>query len=156
MRHLFSTRLRVILIVALILTAGLAIVGNAAGQSLPDVLVNGFMAPFRAGSLANALWVGFFLVAYYTAYTFFFIPRNALIPEVIPDTDDRVVYYGISTAFFMGSSSFMYAATLFVNLIKGLGVSALWSWRIVFTVFAAIGCTTHTTQQIKIVYYKSI
>ena len=50
-----------------------------------------------------------------------------------------MVYYGISTAFFMGSSSFMYAATLFVNLIKGLGVSALWSWRIVFTVFAAIG-----------------
>ena len=80
-----------------------------------------------------------FLIAYYTAYTFFFIPRNALIPEVIPDANDRVVYYGISTAFFMGSSSFMYAATLFVNLIKGLGVSALWSWRIVFTVFAVIG-----------------
>jgi Na+/melibiose symporter-like transporter len=33
----------------------------------------------------------------------------------------------------------MYAATLFVDLIKMLGVSALWSWRIVFTVFAAIG-----------------
>ena len=98
-----------------------------------------FMAPFRQGSIANAIWVGLFLVIYYTAYTFFFIPRNALIPEVIPDADDRVVYYGISTAFFMGSSSFMYAATLFVNLIKGLGVSALWSWRIVFTVFAAIG-----------------
>ena len=98
-----------------------------------------FMAPFRPGSVANAVWVGFFLIAYYTAYTFFFIPRNALIPEVIPDADDRVGYYGISTAFYMGSSSFMYAATLFVNLIKGLGVSALWSWRIVFMVFAAIG-----------------
>lgn len=98
-----------------------------------------FMAPFENGSVANAVWVGFFLVAYYTAYTFFFIPRNALIPEVIPDAKDRVAYYGISTAFFMGSSSFMYAATLFVNLIKNLGVSALWSWRIVFTIFAAIG-----------------
>ena len=98
-----------------------------------------FMAPFRAGSVANALWVGTFLVIYYTSYTFFFIPRNALIPEVITDANDRVGYYGISTAFFMGSSSFMYAATLFVNLIKGLGVSALWSWRIVFMVFAAIG-----------------
>ena len=98
-----------------------------------------FMASFRQGSVANAIWVGFFLVAYYTAYTFFFIPRNALIPEVIPDANDRVVYYGIGTAFFMGSSSFMYAATLFVNLIKGLGVSALWSWRIVFMIFAAIG-----------------
>ena len=97
-----------------------------------------FMAPFKQGSVANAIWVGFFLIAYYTAYTFFFIPRNALIPEVIPDAKDRVAYYGISTAFFMGSSSFMYAATLFVNIIKGFGVSALWSWRIVFTVFAAI------------------
>jgi len=39
------------------------------------------------------------------------------------------------------SSSFMYAATLFVNIIKGFGVNALGSWRIVFTVFAAIGLT---------------
>ena len=100
-----------------------------------------FMAPFRAGSVANALWVGLFLVIYYTSYTFFFIPRNALIPEVIPDANDRVGYYGISTAFFMGSSSFMYAATLFVNIIKGMGFSALWSWRIVFMIFAAIGLT---------------
>ena len=100
-----------------------------------------FMAPFPLGSMANAIWVGVFLLLYYTAYTFFFIPRNALIPEVIPDADDRVSYYSISTAFFMGSSSCMYAATLFVNLIKGLGVSALWSWRIVFMVFAAIGLT---------------
>ena len=98
-----------------------------------------FMAPFKQGSVLNALWVGFFLIAYYTAYTFFFIPRNALIPEVIPDAKDRVGYYGISTAFFMGSSSFMYAATAFVNIFKNMGVSALWSWRIVFTVFAAIG-----------------
>ena len=67
-----------------------------------------FMTPFKEGSIGNAIWVGFFLIAYYTAYTFFFIPRNALIPEVIPDANDRVGYYGISTAFFMGSSSFMY------------------------------------------------
>ena len=98
-----------------------------------------FMAPFKEGSIANAIWVGFFLILYYTSYTFFFIPRNALVPEVIPDSKDRVGYYGISTAFFMGSSSFMYAATLFVNIIKGLGIDALWSWRIVFTIFAAIG-----------------
>ena len=99
-----------------------------------------FMAPFKAGSVLNAIWVGIFLIIYYTSYTFFFIPRNALVPEVIPDAKDRVGYYGISTAFFMGSSSFMYAATLFVNLIKdGFGTDALTAWRIVFTVFAAIG-----------------
>ncbi len=98
-----------------------------------------FFAPFKSGSLLNAVWVGFFLVAYYTAYTFYFIPRNALVPEIIPDANDRVTYYGISTAFFMGSSSFMYAATLFVDLIKKAGFSAIASWRIVFTAFAAIG-----------------
>lgn len=101
-----------------------------------------FYAPFVQGSVANAVWVGFFLVAYYTAYTFYFIPRNALVPEIIPDAKERVGYYGISTAFFMGSSSFMYAATAFVNLLKkNLGLSALWAWRVVFLVFAAIGMT---------------
>lgn len=98
-----------------------------------------FYAPFAQGTVANALWVGFFLVAYYVAYTFYFIPRNALVPEIIPDADARVGYYGISTAFFMGSSSFMYAATLFVNLLKKAGLSALWAWRVVFLVFAVIG-----------------
>lgn len=98
-----------------------------------------FYAPFSEGSVANAVWVGVFLVIYYTAYTFYFIPRNALVPEIIPDAKERVGYYGISTAFFMGSSSFMYAATLFVNLLKKAGFSPLWSWRIVFLIFAVIG-----------------
>ena len=100
-----------------------------------------FYAPFAQGTVANAIWVGFFLVAYYTAYTFYFIPRNALVPEIIPDAKERVGYYGISTAFFMGSSSFMYAATLFVNLLKNVGLTPLWAWRVVFAVFAAIGMT---------------
>ncbi len=98
-----------------------------------------FYAPFKAGSALNAVWVGFFLVSYYTAYTFFFIPRNALVPEIIPDAKVRVGYYGISTVFFMGSSSFMYAATYFVDILKNAGLSPLWAWRGVFTVFAVIG-----------------
>ncbi len=98
-----------------------------------------FYAPFEAGSWANAIWVVFFLISYYVAYTFYFIPRNALIPEIIPDAKERVGYYGISTAFFMGSSSFMYTATLFVNLLKNAGLTPLWSWRIVFLIFAVIG-----------------
>ena len=44
-----------------------------------------FYAPFKAGSVLNAVWVGFFLVIYYTAYTLYFIPKNALVPEIIPD-----------------------------------------------------------------------
>ena len=100
-----------------------------------------FYAPVQNGSIFNAIWVGIFLLTYYTAYTFYFIPRNALVPEIIPDAKVRVGYYGISTAFFMGSSSFMYAATAFVNILKNLGLDALWAWRAIFTLFAAIGMT---------------
>lgn len=50
MRHLFSTRLRVILIVALLLSAGLAIISNAMDLALPKMLVQGVLAPFRAGA----------------------------------------------------------------------------------------------------------
>lgn len=98
-----------------------------------------FYAPFKENSIFNAIWVGFFLVLYYVAYTVYFIPRNALVPEILPNANERVSYYGISTAFFMGSSSFMYAATLFVSLLKGMGLTPLVAWRVVFTVFALIG-----------------
>ena len=53
MRHLFSTRLRVILIVALVLSIGLTIVSGAVNQSVPSLLVQGLLAPLKAG--ANAL-----------------------------------------------------------------------------------------------------
>ena len=53
MRHLFTTKVRVILIVALLLAAGLAVLSNATGMSVPSMLVQGFLAPFKAG--ANAL-----------------------------------------------------------------------------------------------------
>ena len=53
MRHLFSTRLRVILIIALVLSIGLTIVSGAVNQSVPSLLVQGLLAPLKAG--ANAL-----------------------------------------------------------------------------------------------------
>ena len=53
MRHLFSTRLRVILIIAMVLSIGLTIVSGAVHQSIPSLLVQGLMAPLKAG--ANAL-----------------------------------------------------------------------------------------------------
>ena len=98
-----------------------------------------FMAPFGNGSVLNAVWVAVFFILYYVAYTFYFIPRNALVPEVITDAADRVSYYGISAALFMGSSAFMYAATLFVNLLKSAGFTPIVSWRIVFAGFTVIG-----------------
>lgn len=52
MRHLFSTRLKIILVVAAILTAAIAIVASLTPQSLPDLLVKGILAPFRAAGTA--------------------------------------------------------------------------------------------------------
>ena len=56
MRHLFSTRLRVVLIVAVLLSAGLVVLSNATGHTLPDMLVQGLLSPFRYGmqSLTNS------------------------------------------------------------------------------------------------------
>ena len=53
MRHLFSTRLRVILIIAMVLSIGLTIISGAVNQSIPSLLVQGLLAPLRYG--ANAL-----------------------------------------------------------------------------------------------------
>ena len=52
MRHLFSTRLRVILIIALVLSIGLTIVSGAVNQSVPSLLVQGMLAPVKAGAKA--------------------------------------------------------------------------------------------------------
>ena len=53
MKHLFSTRVKVLLIAAVLLTAGLAILSGATNQSIPSLVVQGLLTPFRAG--ANAL-----------------------------------------------------------------------------------------------------
>lgn len=98
-----------------------------------------FMAPFSAGSMANAVWVGVFLVAYYVFYTIFYIPHRALVPEVIPDPKERVGIYALSTVFFMGSSAVMYATSLFVSWFKNAGMEPIWAWRSVFVIFTVIG-----------------
>ncbi len=53
MRHLFSTRVRILLVVAILLTAGLAILSSTTGTTVPDLVVKGALAPFRGA--ANAL-----------------------------------------------------------------------------------------------------
>ncbi len=50
MRHLFSTRLRIILIIAVLLAAGLTILGSVTNQNFASTLVQGILTPFRAGA----------------------------------------------------------------------------------------------------------
>ena len=53
MRKLFTTKVRIIIIVAILLTAALSILSGVTGASIPNLIVQGALAPFRAG--ANAL-----------------------------------------------------------------------------------------------------
>ena len=53
MRHFFSTRVRVVLILALLITVGLVVASNLTGMSIPSVVVQGVLTPIRAS--ANAL-----------------------------------------------------------------------------------------------------
>jgi len=49
MKHFFSTRVRVVLIIALLLTVILAVVSNLTGLTLPEMAVKGILTPIRAG-----------------------------------------------------------------------------------------------------------
>ena len=53
MRHFFSARVRVVLILALLLAVGLVIASNLTGLTIPNLVVQGVLTPIRAG--ANAM-----------------------------------------------------------------------------------------------------
>ena len=50
MKHLFSTRVRVVLLVAVLLAVVLAVVGSLTGVGFPNMLVKGFLSPIRGGA----------------------------------------------------------------------------------------------------------
>lgn len=49
MKHFFSTRVRVVLIVAVLLAAILAVISGVTGLSLPNMFVQGVLTPIRTG-----------------------------------------------------------------------------------------------------------
>ena len=53
MKNLFSTRIKVILVVAVLLAAALTVLSNVTGQTIPDMVMQAALAPFRAAG--NAL-----------------------------------------------------------------------------------------------------
>ena len=50
MKYFFTTKVKIVLIVAAILTAGLAIVGSLLGKTPADTMVQGLLAPLRSGA----------------------------------------------------------------------------------------------------------
>ena len=53
MRQLFSTKVKVILVVAVLLTVGLTILSSVTGQTIPSLVTQALLSPLKAG--ANAL-----------------------------------------------------------------------------------------------------
>ena len=49
MRHFFSTKVRVVLILAVALSIALAVISNLTGLALPDMFVQGVLTPLRGG-----------------------------------------------------------------------------------------------------------
>ena len=49
MKHFFTARIRVILIIAVLLAVALTVISSLTGFSLPDMVVKGFLTPVRAG-----------------------------------------------------------------------------------------------------------
>ncbi len=49
MKHFFSNRVRVVLIIAVLLTVVLAVVSSLTGMSIPDMAVKGILTPIRTG-----------------------------------------------------------------------------------------------------------
>ena len=47
MRHLFTMKVRILLLAAVLLTAGLAVTSSVTGKSVPRLVVQGVLAPFR-------------------------------------------------------------------------------------------------------------
>ena len=54
MKNLFSNRVRIVLLIAVVLAVVLAIISNLTGLSLPDMMVKGILTPVRAGASAVA------------------------------------------------------------------------------------------------------
>ena len=50
MKHLFSTRVRVVLIAAVLIAVLLAVISSLTGLSLPDMMVKGVLTPVRTGT----------------------------------------------------------------------------------------------------------
>ena len=49
MKHFFTTKVKAVLIIAVLLSAGLAITSSLLGKSIPDMLVQGVLTPLRSG-----------------------------------------------------------------------------------------------------------
>lgn len=87
MKHLFSTKVRIILVVAVLLAGGLAILSSISGSSIPSLLVQGVITPIRAGM--NALTSGAEKMYSYVFNYETLLAENEILKEQIAEMEDQ-------------------------------------------------------------------
>lgn len=98
-----------------------------------------FMAPNPEPSTLNNIWVAVFIWAYFVFYSFYKIPYQALLPEMITDPKERVNAYTYNSLLFVGGCAVGYVTPLFVSGLKNAGLAPISAWRTVFTIFTVVG-----------------
>ena len=88
----------------------------------------------------NILWVSVMIVLFYLFMTMYCTPYNALISEFGKTQEDRMfISTAISLTFFAGTL-LAYTPFVFAGLLRDVGVSFAWSYRICFIVLSVIAC----------------
>jgi len=106
--------------------------------SLVTVLL--FCAPVNEISSTNVIWISVVIVLFYLFMTMYCTPYNALISEFGKTQDDRMyISTAISLTFFAGTM-LAYTPFVFAGVLRGMGVSFAWSYRLCFIVLAVISC----------------
>lgn len=101
-----------------------------------------FFPPVNGTSYINAVWVGIMLILYYTFSTLYHIPYTALQAEIVTEPKKRVFLYTIVSLVYVISSAIAFCTSMFIDMLMKAGVSEIWSFRIPFIVFAALGAIT--------------
>ena len=97
-----------------------------------------FCAPVQGISGINVAWISIFVILFYLFMTMYCTPYNALISEFGKTQEDRMaISTAISLTFFAGTL-LAYTPFVFAGVLRGMGVSFDWSYRIMFMILAAI------------------
>ena len=101
-----------------------------------------FCAPFGAfdqgGNVGNIIWISVVVVLFYLFMTMYCTPYNALISEFGKTQEDRMfISTAISLTFFAGTL-LAYTPFALAGVLRNVGASFAWSYRICFIVLAVI------------------
>ncbi len=94
-----------------------------------------FFVPFQEVNIWNALWLGFFLIVYYTSFSLYYVSYYALEQELVPAGKKRNYTYMVSAITYFFGTIIVILIPGIKDLLVDLGFSVMNSWKI--TIFGA-------------------